>query len=215
MNPTARAEAGTRNLSSLVSVDFSVVLHQNYVFCSGVSFVSRKYARVRYEAASPGTYFVMVESIDDVGDFSFIVSIDRAGDEGGGGGMDEGGGGGNSRGQNSDFPVVRPVWSQDVDRDGVSSLRFSLRFGAIALIKACPPARPRLRDPAGGGAGEVTQVTMPRTRAYFRDSVLRLFRNRETLKLERRATAGFSTCPKSPSSQDDRPSDHHQKTDSK
>ena len=70
--------------------------------------MSRKYARVRYEDVSPGTYFVMVESIDDVGDFSFIVSIDRAGDEGGGG---------SEQRQNNDFPVVRPVWSQDVDRE--------------------------------------------------------------------------------------------------
>ena len=128
---------GLRRESFLFSIDGFLLL-QNFVFCSGISFVSRKYARVRYEAASPGTYFVMVESIDDVGDFSFIVSIDRAGDEGGGGGMDEGGGGGNSRGHNSDFPVVRPVWSQDVDRDGVSSLRSSL-FRAIALKKARPP----------------------------------------------------------------------------
>ena len=79
--------------------------------------MSRKYARVRYENASAGTYFVMVESIDDVGDFSFIVSIDRAGDEeGGGGGGDEGGGGSKQRLSNV-FPVVRPVWSQDVDRE--------------------------------------------------------------------------------------------------
>jgi len=79
---------------------------------TGISFVSRKYARVRYEDASPGTYFVMVESIDDVGDFSFIVSIDRLGDEGDGGGAgDEGG-----REQNGGYPVVRPVWSHDVDR---------------------------------------------------------------------------------------------------
>ena len=78
--------------------------------------MSRKYARVRYENASTGTYFVMVESIDDVGDFSFIVSIDQAGDEEGGGGGDEGGGGSKQR-LNNVFPVVRPVWSQDVDRE--------------------------------------------------------------------------------------------------
>ena len=78
--------------------------------------MSRKYARVRYENVSTGTYFVMVESIDDVGDFSFIVSIDRAGDKEGGGGGDEGGGGSKQR-LNNVFPVVRPVWSQDVDRE--------------------------------------------------------------------------------------------------
>lgn len=88
---------------------------------TGISFVSRKYARVRYEAASPGSYFVMVEAIDDVGDFSFIVSIDRAGDDGGGGGVEGGGEAGSKRGQSSDFPVVRPVWSQDVDRTSSDS----------------------------------------------------------------------------------------------
>lgn len=77
---------------------------------TGVSFVSRKYARLRYDAASSGTYFVMVESIDDVGDFSFVVSIDREG----GGEVGDGGGGG---GGNNEFPIARPVWSQnDADR---------------------------------------------------------------------------------------------------
>ena len=57
---------------------------------------------------------MMVESIDDVGDFSFVVSIDR---EGGGGDGDGGGGG------NNEFPIVRPVWSQnDVDRGSFESL---------------------------------------------------------------------------------------------
>ena len=96
--------------------------------------MSRKYARVRYEAAPPGTYFVMVESIDDVGDFSFIVSIDRAVDEGDGveydGGEDAWGGG---REQNSDFSVVRPVWSQDVDRDGLARV---LSFNARNVLSS-------------------------------------------------------------------------------
>ena len=83
---------------------------------------------MRYEAASPGSYFVMVEAIDDVGDFSFIVSIDRAGDDGGGGGEEGGGGAGSKRGQSSDFPVVRPVWSQDVDRDVMGHFRVSVLF---------------------------------------------------------------------------------------
>ena len=84
---------------------------------------------MRYEAASPGSYFVMVEATADVGDFSFIVSIDRAGDDGGGGGEEGGGGGaGSKRGQSSDFPVVRPVWSQDVDRDEMGYFRVSVLF---------------------------------------------------------------------------------------
>ena len=82
--------------------------------------MSRKYARVRYENVSTGTYFVMVESIDDVGDFSFIVSIDRAGDEEGGGG------GGSKQRLNNVFPVVRPVWSQDVDREFLVLIFFCL-----------------------------------------------------------------------------------------
>ena len=58
---------------------------------------------------------MMVESIDDVGDFSFVVSIDR---EGGGGEEEEDGDGpGDGGGGNNEFPIVRPVWSQnDVDR---------------------------------------------------------------------------------------------------
>ena len=115
---------------------FSEYTYVGLPTCRGISFVSRKYARVRYEDASPGTYFVMVESIDDVGDFSFIVSIDRLGDEGDGGGAgDEGG-----REQNGGYPVVRPVWSHDVDREGGNAMehfRVSILFVQRVFSSNC------------------------------------------------------------------------------
>lgn len=42
---------------------------------ASISFISRGYARVREEAASPGPYFVMVEALRDMRNLTIVVEI--------------------------------------------------------------------------------------------------------------------------------------------
>ena len=44
-------------------------------FSSGVSFVSRKYSRIRVYEAHPGPYFVMIEALQDIRNITLEVDI--------------------------------------------------------------------------------------------------------------------------------------------